>query len=247
MDERDVAEVRFGEELLKNRLLTDAQLKTVLEYRDSLGGRVQDVVLKLGFVEEDDLSRFLARREHVPSIDLARMPLDRDLMARIPRKVIVEHQALPFRLADDLILLVTSEPYDLQVVEDVQFITNCRVEIGLAPRSLLQEKINRYYAAEDREQLDALDAAEPIEAAVPGSAPAAPPAPRSAEDQLREVFDRMPETPSDSVGGEAAMVDEAQLAEQLVARIEDPAVAALAKALLERGVLTAEEWARHQD
>lgn len=244
MDERDVAEVRFGEELLKSRLLTDAQLKTVLEYRDSLGGRVQDVVLKLGFVEEDDLSRFLARREHMPSIDLERMPLDRDLMARIPRKVIVEHQALPFRLADDLILLVTSEPYDLQVVEDVQFITNCRVEIGLAPRSLLQEKINRYYAAQDREQLEVVERAEQPE---PASAPperSVSSNPRSAEDPLRAMFDRMPDAEPASDAQEAG-VEEQDLAERLVASIEDPAVAALAKALLDRGVLSAGEWARH--
>ena len=228
MDERDLTELRFGEELLQHRLLTEAQLKTVLEYRESLGGRVQDVVLKLGFVDEEDLSRFLARREHVPSIDLDRMPIDRKLMAQIPRKIIDEHQALPFRLAEDLVLLVTSEPYDMQVIEDVQFLTNCRVEIGLAPRSLLREKINRYYAHEDNAEQLAKSSERPL----------------PASSALEEVLERSFLGASDLDRGLAKTVAKPDLAARLIAKIEDPTVAALARALLARGVIDADVWDR---
>lgn len=247
-DEREIAEFRFGQEMLKHRLITDAQLKTVLEYRESLGGRVQDIVLKFGFVDDDAFSRFMARREQVPSIDLELMQIDRELMSKIPRRIIEEHHAIPFRLAEDLILLVTSEPYDLPIVEDIQFLTNCRVEIGLAPLSLLREKINRFYAAEAAEaseaSAEAIDMGDELGRQLQDteSAGSAVVEDTAVADQAwlqtHDVVD-----PPDLVEVDDAL-DRISLGERLACQIHDPVVAALARVLLRSGHIDPEEWTK---
>jgi hypothetical protein len=183
-------EAEFARELLASQVLSAAQLRTALEYQSALGGSLRAILLKLGFVSEDRLNEFIAQREQLPTIDVSERPLDTELMKRIPREIIERHQALPFRLTDQSVLLVVSEPMALQASEEIRFVTGCKVELALAPRSQIQARISRHFAS------------------------------RAAE----------PDVPPPS------------LESQLLAQVADPAVAALARALLKRGVISAQEW-----
>jgi len=53
-------EEKIGHAMVKDRILTEAQLKTALDYQRSLGGTLTDVVTKLGFVGAPALQHFLA-------------------------------------------------------------------------------------------------------------------------------------------------------------------------------------------
>lgn len=141
----------LGRELRAAGLISDLQLQTALEYQHSLGGRLTDIIVKLGFTEEAKLNRIVARCEHVPSVDVGGRPPDADLMAQIPRRIIEEHLVLPYRQSDaragrDTILLAMTEATDFAVIEEIQFLTNCKVESALAPRSQIREQIVRFYA-----------------------------------------------------------------------------------------------------
>ncbi|MGE3166991.1 MAG: hypothetical protein AB7O52_18960 [Planctomycetota bacterium] len=133
-------------ELVEQGLISDAQLQTATEYQAAIGGRLTDIIRKLGFVSDDRLNAFVARREHMHAIDLESRTLDPQLMAKIPRTVIERHCVLPFRQSPDLILLAISEPLDFQAIEEIQFLTSCMVETALAPRSRILERIHRFYA-----------------------------------------------------------------------------------------------------
>lgn len=140
-----VDEGRLCRELVASGLMTEAQVQTSLEYQESLGGKLSDIVLKLGFVKDGDLNRFIADREHMRSMDLSGRTIDRELMMKIPRKVIERHEAVPVQHTDDTIILAISQPMDFQAIEDIQFLTNCKIETVLAPRSQILALIARYY------------------------------------------------------------------------------------------------------
>ncbi|MEM7166449.1 MAG: hypothetical protein AAF581_13370 [Planctomycetota bacterium] len=184
----------LGRELSTAGLMTQEQLKTAQEYQASLGGRLADIIVKLGFVAEPELNRVVARCERVHSLDVVGRTPDRELMELIPRRIIEEHLVLPFRQGDDAILLAMSEATDFAVIEEIQFLTNRKVESALAPRTQIREQIVRYYS----------------EAQDPG--------------ELQQGLEQ-----------------------RLLQRIADPTVAALARVLLERGVLDAESWQRELD
>lgn len=133
-------------DLLAQDVLSDAQLKTATEYQAAIGGRLIDIVRKLGFVSDEGLNAFVARREHMNTLDLKGRRLDPELMAMIPRRVIEHHCVLPFRQSSDVILLAISEPLDFQAIEEIQFLTNCMVETALAPRARILELIHHFYA-----------------------------------------------------------------------------------------------------
>jgi type IV pilus assembly protein PilB len=141
----DSRELLLGRELVASELLRPEQLRIALEYQAQLHGRLEDILVKLDFIDEKRLSEFVAEREHMPTVDLSRQAIDDQLMARIPRELIESHEVLPFRLDDETVLLAMSDPTDYQVIDEVRFLTSLRVEAALAPRSELRERIERYY------------------------------------------------------------------------------------------------------
>jgi len=141
----DSRELLLGRELVESELLRPEQLRIALEYQAQLHGRLEDILVKLDFIDEKRLSEFVAEREHMQTVDLSRQAIDDELMKRIPRELIESHEVLPFRLDDETVLLAMSDPTDYQVIDEVRFLTSCKVEAALAPRSALRERIERYY------------------------------------------------------------------------------------------------------
>ena len=136
---------RLSQELLREDLLSDAQMKTALEYQQSLGGKLAEIIRKLGFVDETRLNDFLARRERMRTIDVSNRVIDRELMSKIPRSVIEGHEVIPFRQSENTILLAMAEAMDYEAIEEIQFLTSCVIETALAPRSQILAAIARFY------------------------------------------------------------------------------------------------------
>lgn len=142
----DPRELLLGKELVAQELIQADQLRTALEYQSELPARLEDILVKLDLIDESTLSAFVAEREHLPTVDLTERSLDTQLLEQIPRAVIEGHEVLPFRLDAETILLAMSDPSDFRAIEEVQFLTSCKVETALAPRTKLREQIERYYA-----------------------------------------------------------------------------------------------------
>ncbi len=139
----------LGKALVAEGLLTEQQLETAAQYQVSIGGKLRDIVLKLGFVSESDLNRFFGRHEHMRTVELTGRKVDEELLSRIPREVIEKHEVLPFKHSANTVLLVMSEPADYEAIEEIQFLTNSKIETALAPRSQIRELITRFYRDRD--------------------------------------------------------------------------------------------------
>ena len=61
---------RIGELLVKESLLTTEQLRKARDEARSRGGRLGAQITKLGFLEENELSDFVAKQYGVPGVDL---------------------------------------------------------------------------------------------------------------------------------------------------------------------------------
>ena len=59
---------RIGELLLKEKLITRAQLEEALAYQKAQGGKLGTSLVKLGHVRDQDITALLSRRYGVPSM-----------------------------------------------------------------------------------------------------------------------------------------------------------------------------------
>ena len=78
---------RLGELLLREKLISPAQLQKAQEAQRRGGGRLGYQLTKLGYIQEQDLTSFLSRQYGVPSINLNDFDVEDEIINLIPRAV----------------------------------------------------------------------------------------------------------------------------------------------------------------
>src|SRR5213593_1413785 len=75
---------KLGEILLREGLITQDQLKKALLEQKNTGMRLGYTLVKLGFVEETEISKMLARQYRMPAVDLSRFEVDAKIIKLLP-------------------------------------------------------------------------------------------------------------------------------------------------------------------
>jgi len=138
MDER----VQLGQMLVESNLLTQEQLKMAMDFQKSVGGKLGAIIVKLGFIEDQTLTNFIARQQGIPVVNLDELVVPENLVRKIPKKLIEKHHVVPTRHHDGVLTVATSDPFDYEALEEVQLAVDQRVEMVLAPRSQILRTIH---------------------------------------------------------------------------------------------------------
>jgi len=139
---------RLGEMLVEANLISAEQLNTALEYQKKTGGRLGEVIEKLGFVQESIMVDFIARQQDLEIVKLDEIFLPENLIKKIPQNLIEKYTFLPIGKHGDILTIALSDPTDYEAIEEIQLYTNLRVEVVLAPRSGLRRTIDRLFHKE---------------------------------------------------------------------------------------------------
>lgn len=139
-------DVRLGELLLRERLITTGQLEEALKSQSSCGIRLGSALMELGYVAEKDLGRTLSRKLGFPCVG-------RDELAAISAEVVgsfdpslaIRHRVMPFRLERNRLGLAMSDPNDFRAQEEVAFASGHVVLPFIAPDAHISHAHARYY------------------------------------------------------------------------------------------------------
>ncbi|MFL5383726.1 MAG: type IV-A pilus assembly ATPase PilB [Longimicrobiaceae bacterium] len=140
---------RIGDQLVHEQLITREQLQQALDDARANGTRIGYSLVKLGFLNESDLVRALARQHRVPAVDLERVRLDPRILKLIPGEFAVKHQVLPLRRVGRTLTVAMSNPTDLGVVDDLKFLTRLDIEAVIAGDFTLKRIVEREYESSD--------------------------------------------------------------------------------------------------
>lgn len=144
--------MRLGEMLLSKKLITREQLDTANEYQKSLGGKLGGIIVKLGYMTDDALTREIARHYNMDVTDLANMILPVNLLKSVPRAIIEKHNVIPVHVTNDVLTVAMSDPTDYEALDELQFVTGKKVETTLATRDSVKRAITEFLGALDKEE-----------------------------------------------------------------------------------------------
>ncbi len=146
----DSAGMTPGERRIVQRLLADGLIavgdldKARKEQQDS-GTRVGYVLVSLGLVPENDYTRVAGHAFGVPAIDLSQVTLDEKVLSLIPADFASKHLVLPLRRMGRTLTVAMAEPTDLNVIDDLKFITRFDIEAVVAGEYTLRQSIDKNY------------------------------------------------------------------------------------------------------
>jgi type IV pilus assembly protein PilB len=136
---------RIGELLVKQNLLTTEQLRKAREEAKSSGKRLGAQITKLGFLQENQLSEFVAKQYGVPDINLDEFDIDPAVIQLIPEEVAQKHSVVPVNRAGSTLILATADPSNIFAIDDIKFLTGYNVEVVVAAEEQIKRAIDRYY------------------------------------------------------------------------------------------------------
>lgn len=143
-----MANSRIGELLVKEEVITPLQLKKAIDAQKQSGGRLGHELMRLGYVEENDLTAFLSRQYSVPSINLNDFEVEQDILKLIPKDVVIRHQVIPINKSENTLMVAMADPSNMFAIDDLKFITKYNIEVVVASEQAIAEAIEKYYTSE---------------------------------------------------------------------------------------------------
>ena len=151
----------LGEMLLRESVVTLAQLEEAQSEVMKFGGRLGNTLAKLGYVEETQLVQFLSRQYGVPSIEVQDVEIPVDVIDLIPRAVAERHSLIPINLQGSSLIVAMTDPSNIYAMDDIKFLTGFNVEVVVASESSIRRAQEKYYdLPTDMDFKDLLDEAE---------------------------------------------------------------------------------------
>jgi hypothetical protein len=135
--------------LLEAEMITPGHCDEALQNRVFFGGRIGTNLIELGFIEEEDLARFLSRKLGVPYVDPKELlHLSTEIISLIPRELALQYQVVPLRLENRRLYVATADPSALTAIDEISFITGKIIKPLITPEVRLVQALGKYYRYE---------------------------------------------------------------------------------------------------
>ncbi len=136
---------RLGELLVRSKLLNEDQLNKAIKEQKLNGGRLGSSLIRMGYIQEEDLSAFLSRQYGVPSINLAEFEIDPAVIKLVPSEVAQKYQIVPINRAGSTLIIAMSDPSNIFAIDDIKFMSGYNVEVVVATEASIKRAIDLYY------------------------------------------------------------------------------------------------------
>jgi len=159
--------------LLEQGIITETQLKQAQEEAKETEAPLEKVLIKHGFITEEDFANFLSDKTGIPYIDLTNYLIDPTLISIIPEEIARKHLVIPlFRIKDTLTVGMVN-PQDIFALDEVRTKTSLRIEPAIVTEKALKNSLDQYYSLKgtfnevaesvDKERFGSLEAREDLE------------------------------------------------------------------------------------
>src|SRR5213592_3451025 len=136
---------RLGDLLVADGLLTPAQLQKALGEQKGSTEKLGSVLIKLGFINEEQLIGFLSRQYGVPSITLAQLEIDPAVLRLVPAPIAKKYEVIPVRKMGNSLALAMADPTNVFALDDIAFMTNLQVLPLVASQTAIKKAVDRNY------------------------------------------------------------------------------------------------------
>ncbi len=151
-----MAKKDLGEFLIERRIIGKDQLAEAKALAKTSGSKVHDVLIKQGYATSEQVMQAMADLHGFEFFDLRDVPIPPHVVELVPESVARENAVIPLAEEDGALKVLTSDPFDYETQEKLQFILNRKVDIALATRESILEAINRNYGQMGDESADSM-------------------------------------------------------------------------------------------
>ena len=138
--------VKIGDMLVQSGIISGEQLGEALKCQVIYGGKIGTNLIELGFISEDTIAGFLSKKLGVPYANQESLSdIPPDIIQILPKDIVEKYHVVPVSLEKNRLTIALEDPTDLNVIDEISFITNFSVSPVVTPEVDLMLALERYY------------------------------------------------------------------------------------------------------
>lgn len=145
MEIKKISPKRIGEILIEEGTLDSTHLERALELQKKEGGLIGVILVRQGWVSEENLVIALSKQLGIPFLRLSHYNVSRAAQRLIPKEVAERFLFFPFDGDKETISFAMSDPLNTEALEAIEKRVPQRVHIFLATVTEIKEAISLYY------------------------------------------------------------------------------------------------------
>ena len=138
---------KLGELLLERKIINERQLQKAIMIQKEKGGLLGSILVLLGYATEEQIAQALTTQFGFPYLPLTNYDVDAGVVKLIPENVAMQYNMIAIDKIGNSLTIAMSDPLNIHAIEDVELITNCKVQIFVSTQTDIKESIKRYYGA----------------------------------------------------------------------------------------------------
>lgn len=133
--------------MLETGMLMPEQLEEVQREMDlnPTDDDIVDVIIKKGFVTEQDMTVMLAQQYGMEMVDLSRYELPEEVLSLLDRDTVRKYKVIPLGQHDDILTVAMSDPTDVTTLDALRYMLGKDVDAVIAPKEQIEKLINEHY------------------------------------------------------------------------------------------------------
>lgn len=138
---------KLGELLVERKIIKEPELQKALLIQKEKGGLLGSILVLLGFATEEQIAQALTTQYGFPYLPIKNYEIDPEIVKLIPRNVAEQYAMIAIDKVGSSLTVAMSNPLNLHAIEDIELITNCKVQTFVSTQSDIKTIIKKYYAS----------------------------------------------------------------------------------------------------
>lgn len=137
----------IGEMLIEEGFVESEHVLEALEIQKKTGSKIVQILIDQGHIDIRSFARFLAKQPGVPSIDLSKYDISRDICSLVPKDFALTHEVFPIDQMGRVLTVGMTCPLDSTTIRRLEAHTGLTVNALLCDPGDIRAAINENYGA----------------------------------------------------------------------------------------------------
>ncbi|MGA3172945.1 MAG: type IV-A pilus assembly ATPase PilB [Syntrophorhabdales bacterium] len=127
--------------------ITREQLVEALEIQKEEGGKLGQILVKMGLLSEEEILKALSVKLGIPLVDLTTTEIDESVIKMVPLVMVRRFNIIPISRKGNCLSLAIADPTRISDTKAIKLLTGCEIQPFLTSESQIEEAIGRHYEA----------------------------------------------------------------------------------------------------
>ena len=145
---------KLGEILIKQGLIRQDQLQSALTESLRVKGRLGPILISMGLLKDSQILRALEKQYTLPGVDASQFDIDPTVVGTVNRDFCEKNCIIPISKAGTTLVVAFSDPSNIQVKDDLRYITKCKIQAVVATESSILIAIEKFHPVSTEELIN---------------------------------------------------------------------------------------------